>query len=127
VTPDELGRELVDLAHNAEALAKQLRAALETREVLAATVTKSRDIYARVDVLWKKTHSTKRDWRRKAWRIDQEGIVHWPGLTDGKTYCRRPSVTMSKSWDGTLQVSCEACRDLYKLSKVDPWTGEQGD
>lgn len=62
------------------------------------------------------------DWTRrgKAWRIDNDGVVHWPGKP-GKTYCRRPSGEMQKSWDPTLFLTCEACKDLNRYQKDDPW------
>lgn len=55
---------------------------------------------------------------KRAWMIDKEGIVHWPGPKRGQTFCRRPSRLMEKSFDGTLFLTCEACRDLYYAKRL---------
>lgn len=54
--------------------------------------------------------------RGRAWCIDDEGYIHIPHpVKRGLTRCRRPTRTMTKSWDGSLFCDCEACRDLIKM------------
>lgn len=41
--------------------------------------------------------------------------MHWKGAR-GLTYCRRKTKGMKRSFDGSLFVDCEACKDLRRIT-----------
>jgi hypothetical protein len=52
--------------------------------------------------------------RGRAWAIDRQGNIHaMHPRKRGFTRCRRPSAGMTKTWDGTLVLDCDACRELF--------------